>query len=163
MTVHEITRFPPILQIVGLVLLSGYVLVSIVGRLSPRFRWLWRDPRKRNRFGHVVQYTLIPAAILAAASVAVVYNWDYRVPLDGGWAASDLVFGPGAALLGGLLIVAATPLGRDGDEKDPTTLRSWLPFILVIGGLALMSLGVFRFGKVVKQKPTEAQPKSSSR
>jgi hypothetical protein len=159
---HEVTRFPPIVQIVGLGLLAVYVLMSIVGRLSPRFRWLWRDPRKRNRFGHIVEYTLIPAAVLAAASVAVVYNWDYRVPLSGGWTTTDLILGPGAALLGLLLIVSATPLGRDADEKDATDLRSWLPFILVIAGIALMSVGIFRFGRAVKQKPAETQPKTQA-
>jgi hypothetical protein len=158
---EEIARFPPILQIVGLVLLSVYVLVSIVGRLSPRFRWVWRDPRKRHRLGHVVEYTLIPAFVLAAASVAVVYNWDYRIPLSGGWAVTDLALGPGAALLGGFMIVAASALGRDVDEMDRAALRSWLPFLLVIAGIALMATGIFRFGRIVKQKPAEIELKTS--
>jgi hypothetical protein len=146
----EIARFPPIVQLVVVGLLSLYVAVSIVGRLSPRFRWMWRDPRKRHRLGHIVEYTLIPAAILAASCAAVVYNWDYRVPLDGGWASTDLVLGPGAALLGGLLIVAAGILGRDADEMDPKALRSWLPFLLIVSGIALLAVGVFRFGRMVK-------------
>ena len=160
MTPDEITRFPPIVQIAGVVLLSGYVLVSIAGRLSPRFRWLWRDPRKRHRLGHIIEYTLIPAAVLAAATAVIVYNWDYRVPLRGGWSITDLVLGPGAAFLGGLLIVAATYLGRDADERDPTAFRSWLPVILVIAGIALMAVGIFRFSRIVKQKPAGIQLKS---
>jgi len=160
---EEIARFPPIVQIACLVLLSIYVFVSIVGRMSPRFRWMWRDPRKRHRLSHVIQYTLIPSFVLAAVSAVVAYNWDYRVPLSGGWAMADLMLGPGAALVGGLLIVAATALGRDVDEKDPAALRSWLPFILVIAGIALMAAGVFRFGRVVKQRSAEAQLKTSLR
>jgi hypothetical protein len=157
----EIALFPPIVQLVGLGLLSLYVIVSIIGRLSPRFRWLWRDPRKRHRLGHIVEYTLIPAAILTASSAAVVYNWDYRVPLDGGWATTDLLFGPGAALLGGLLIVVAGIAGRDADEMDPKALKSWLPFILVVSGIALMAVGVFRLGRVVKGRVAASSPRSS--
>ena len=151
--VQEITSFPPIVQLLCVGLLSIYVFVSIVGRLSPRFRWMWRDPRKRKRLGHVVEYTLIPAVVLAVAGTAVVYNWDYRVPLDGGWSAADVAFGPGAALLGGLLIVAAGLLGRDVDEMDPKALRSWLPFLMVVAGVTLMAVGVFRAGRVVNRKP----------
>jgi len=146
LAVDEVARFPPIVQIAGLGLLAIYVIVSIVGRLSPRFRWLWRDPRKRHRLGHVFEYTLIPATILAVSGAAVVYNWDYRVPLSGGWTRTDFILGPGAALLGLLLVVAGTFLGRDADLKDPAVLRSWLPFILVIAGMAIMSVGVLRSG-----------------
>ena len=153
MPTHELTRFPPILQLACIVLLSLYVAVSIIGRLSPRFRWLWRDPRKRIRFGHIVEYTLIPAAMLAGAIAAVAYNWVYRAPLDGGWATSDLVLGPGGALLGGLLIVAASILGRDADEMDAGSLRSWLPFVLMISGMALMAGGIFSFGKRSSPRP----------
>ena len=147
-----VTRFPPIVQVGGLVVLSFYVLVSIVGRLSPRFRWMWRDPWKRNRLGHIFEYTMIPGAILAVAVVIVAHNWDYRVPMSGGWAAIDLVLGPGAALLGGLLAVAGSFLGRDADEADPGALRSWLPFLLVVAGIVLMAVGIVHSTRVVKRR-----------
>ncbi len=155
-TVEDITRFPPIVQLLCVGLLSVYVLLSIIGRLSPHFRWMWRDPRKRHRLGHVLEYTLLPAAVLAVAATALVYNWDYRVPLDGGWMPADLILGPGAVLLGGLLIVTASILGRDADEMDPKALRSWLPFILVIIGIAVLAVGVFRVGRLA----TLAKPAS---
>lgn len=82
---HELTRFPPILQLLGLALLGTYVLLSIVGRLWDR-----------------------PALILCVATAAV---GDPEAPLRGGWTARQLVLGPLAALAG-LLLVAESRRAR---------------------------------------------------
>ena len=40
---HELLRFPPVLQLALLGLLAAYVVLSLLARVSPGFRWLWRD------------------------------------------------------------------------------------------------------------------------
>ena len=94
---HEILRFPPVLQLVLLGLLTGYVLLSFLARVAPGFRWLWRDRGDARDGAHVFVYTIVPTLMLAVAAAAVYVRWDPAAPLDGGWTLRELTLGPGTA------------------------------------------------------------------
>lgn len=147
----EITRFPPILQLVALALLGGFVAVSVLGRLSARFRWLWRDVDEVHTREHLIEYTLVPALLFAGAVAAVVLEWDPGVPLGGGWSLRELTVGPTAAALGMIVLVLATAAGRHVDTSDASRARAWVPLALFVVGIALLAVGVLTLGRTVKR------------
>ena len=145
----EITQFPKILQLVLLGLLALYVLVSIVGRLSWRFEWLWADPDEARSLGHVLTYTVVPALVLLGAVAAVVANWNPAATLTGGWTTRQLTLGPGLALLGMILIPLAT-LAQRAREDAVHPAPAWIPPVMMLVGIALLAVGVLTFGRTVK-------------
>ena len=78
----EIAKFPPILQLVLLGLLAFYVLLSLLARVSPRLAWLWADPDEARGVVHWLEYTILPAMILAVAS-ALFFGRMLGVPIEG--------------------------------------------------------------------------------
>ena len=148
---HELARFPPVLQLLALALLGAYVALSLVARLSPRHRWLFRDRAESRTTEHLFEYTIVPALVFVVAAAAVVLNWDPSAPLDGGWPARDLVLGPGAALLGGIVILAGQIAGRRAALDDASRPGAWIPLIAILAGIALLAYGVTRLGRTVKR------------
>jgi hypothetical protein len=147
---HEITRFPPLLQLVLLALLAAYVLLSVLARV-PGYRGLWED-RGESRTGmHLLGYTIVPALMLAVAAVAVYRSWDPAAPLDGGWSVRQLTLGPGMALLGLVAIVAGQAAGRATDLEDAARPRAWIPLVTILVGIALLAVGVTTLGRTVKR------------
>lgn len=149
---HELTRFPPILQLLGLALLGAYVLLSVVGRLSNRFEWMWDDPDDVRSTMHIVEYTVVPALMLFAAAFAVVYNWNPDAPLTGGWSVRQLTVGPIAALAGVLLVALATTINRrrGASASDPSQPYAWVPLVAMLLGMGLMALGIFTLGRTLR-------------
>jgi hypothetical protein len=148
---HEILRFPPVLQLVMVGLLAAYVVLSVVARVVPGLRWLWRDRRELRTTTHLVEYTLVPALVLAAAAAAVVLSWDPAAPLDGGWTLRELTVGPGAALLGLVAIIAGQVLGRGAALDDASRPGAWIPLLAILVGIALLAVGVMTLGDTVKR------------
>lgn len=152
MTDHELTRFPPVLQLVALALLAAYVFLSILGRWSRRFRrMLWADPAESRTLAHLFVYTLVPGLILAVAVAAVALNWDASAPLDGGWSVRQLTLGPVTAALGMVVIVIGTLAGRRIDTSDASAPGAWIPLVSILLGIALLAVGVTTFGRTVKR------------
>lgn len=147
---HDIARFPPILQLVLLGLLAGYVLLSLLAR-TRRFRWLWHDRAESRTFEHLLEYTLVPALVLAVAVAGVALNWEQGAPLDGGWSLRELTVGPVTAGLGVIFIGAASVLRRRIDISDASTPGSWIPLVAILLGIALMAVGVTSLGRTVKR------------
>jgi hypothetical protein len=148
---HELLRFPPVLQVLALVLLAAYVLVSIAARVVPGFRWLWRDRADVKTGMHLFEYTLLPALVLAVAAAAVVLNWDAEAPLDGGWSLEELVIGPGLALLGLAVVVSGQLVGRGTDLSDASRPAAWAPLVAILVGIGLLAVGVTSLGRTVKR------------
>ena len=149
---HEISRFPPLLQVALLALLAGYVLLSVLARVSPRFSGLFDDPAEAHTAWHVVEYTLVPALVLAVAATAVVLRWDPGAPLGGGWSLRRWALGPVAALAGLLLVALASTVGRRGGWlATPEGQRwAWLPLVAMLAGMGLMAVGVVTLGRAVR-------------
>jgi hypothetical protein len=150
MEAHEIARFPPILQLVALALLGGYVAVSVAGRVSRRLQWFWDDADEAKTVVHFVEYTLVPALMLAAAGTAVVLNWNARAPLDGGWTIGELSVGPLSLLLGAALMLLAKSAGRRIDTSDAASARAWIPLLLLLTGVGVLAFGAVALGRTVK-------------
>jgi hypothetical protein len=148
---QEITRFPPVLQLVLLGLLAAYVALSVLARVVPGLGWLWRDRGEVRAATHVIEYTLVPALMLAAAAAAVFLNWDSAAPLDGGWTLGELTMGPGAALLGLVVIVAGQVMGRSANLEDASRPGAWIPLVATLVGIALLAVGVMTVGGTVKR------------
>lgn len=161
---HELTRFPPILQVLGLILLGTYVSSSIVGRLSDRFEWMWDSPRDVHKPLHVLEYTIVPALMFCVAAAAVVYNWNPGAPWSGGWTVGQLVLGPVAALVGLLLVALATTVNRrrGASASDPSQPLAWVPFVALLVGMGLMASGIFSLGRTLKRNPAPAGVESSA-
>jgi hypothetical protein len=158
---HELVRFPPVLQLLALGLLAAYVALSIAARAVPGLRWLWRDRADVKTGMHLFEYTLLPALILAVAAAAVVVNWDPDAPLDGGWRLEELVIGPGAALLGLVLVLAGQSMGKGAAGMDPSRPLAWMPLVVILAGIGVMAVGVTTLGKTVKRaEPRAAAPLS---
>lgn len=145
----EIARFPPILQLVGVGLLGLYVLLSLLGRVSPRFRWLWADPDAARSMGHWLEYTVVPALLLVGAIAVVVVNWNPAAPLNGGWSAGQLALGPGLAILGFILVGAAS-LAQRARESALRPAPAWIPALMMLVGVAALAIGVLTLGRTVK-------------
>ncbi len=154
---HELARFPPILQLILLGLLAGYVAVSLLARTG-RFPWLWDDPDEAGSLVHVLEYTVVPALVLFAAAVAVARGWETGAPLDGGWTVRELTFGPITAAVGVILIVVAGVLRRRLDISDGSAPGAWIPLVAMLLGMALLAVGVTSLGRTVKR----ASPASSA-
>ena len=148
---NEILRFPPVLQLALLALLAAYVLLSLLARASPRFRWLWRDRAESGGGAHVFVYTVVPALMLLVAGAAVYLNWNASAPLSGGWTARELALGPGAALLGLVVVIAGQLLGRGADLDDASRPAAWIPLVTILVGVALLAVGVTTMGRTVKR------------
>jgi hypothetical protein len=147
---HEITRFPPILQLVGVGLLGAYVVLSLLGRVSPRLRWLWADADEARTPVHWLEYTILPALLLAGAAWALIASWNPTAPLTGGWTVRQLTLGPGLALLG-VLLVAAASLAQRARESAVTPAPAWIPPAMMLVGLAALVIGVLALGRTVKE------------
>ena len=147
---HEVTRFPPVLQLVLLGLLAAYVLLSVLARATGSRR-LWRDRGESRGFGHLLGYTIVPALMLVVAAEAVWRSWDPAAPLDGGWSVRQLLLGPGMALLGLLVIVAGQVAGRGTDLDDAARPGAWVPLVTILVGIALLAVGVTTLGRTVKR------------
>jgi hypothetical protein len=143
--------FPPILQLVLLGLLALYVAVSVAARFAPGLRGLWDDPRKATGAGHVVQYTLLPALVLAVAAVTVYARWDSRAPLGGGWTLRELTLAPVALVLGLGLILLAKEAGERIDTSDASSGRAFIPLLLMLAGIGLLAFGAISLGRTVKR------------
>jgi len=156
---HEILRFPPVLQLVLLGLLAAYVLVSLLARVAPGFGWLWRDRDEARGGAHLFVYTIVPALVLVVAAAAVYLNWEAAAPLSGGWTTRELTLGPGAALLGLVVIVAGQVLGRGAEHDDAERPAAWIPLVTILVGIALLAVGVTTLGRTVKRTaPATAAP-----
>jgi hypothetical protein len=159
---HELTRFPPVLQLVALGLLAFYVLLSILGRLSDRFEWMWDRPDEVRSLGHVLSYTVTPALMLFAAGAWVVLGWKPEAPLTGGWTVRQLTLGPLAALAGLVLVALATTVQRRGGFVAADPGRAWFPLVALLVGMALMAVGIMTFGRTVKQAKQREQKQGSA-
>jgi hypothetical protein len=158
----EIARFPPILQLAGVGLLAFYVLLSLLGRVSPRFRWLWADADEARTTTHWMEYTIVPALLLAGAVWAVIKNWDPAAPLTGGWTVRQLALGPGLAVLG-VLLVAAASVAQRARESAVKPAPAWIPPVMMLIGLAALIVGVLTLGRTVKGKdPKRTLPPAGS-
>jgi hypothetical protein len=146
---EEIARFPPILQLAGVGLLALYVAVSLLGRVSSRFRWFWADADEARTKRHWMEYTIFPALLLAGALWAVIANWNPAVPLTGGWTIQELALGPGLALLG-VLLVAAASVAQRARETAVKPAPAWIPPVMMLIGLAALIVGVLTLGRTVK-------------
>jgi hypothetical protein len=155
---HELARFPPVLQLLALALLGGYVALSTFARVSPRHRWLFRDRADARSFEHLAEYTIVPTLVFVVAAAAVVLNWDPSAPLDGGWSLRELVLGPGAALLGGIVILAGQIAGRGAGTADASRPGAWIPLFAILAGIALLAYGVTTLGRTVKGATPAAAP-----
>jgi hypothetical protein len=153
---HELARFPPVLQLAAVALLAGYVALSLLARLSPRFRWLWRDRAESRTTEHLFEYTIVPALVFAAAAAAVVLNWDATAPLDGGWSLRELTLGPAAALLGLAFVVGGQLAGRRAATADASRPGAWVPLVAILAGIALLAWGVTTLGRTVKRSANAA-------
>ena len=157
MDTTEIARFPPILQLVMVGLLGAYVLLSLLGRVSPRFHWLWADPDAARGAVHWVEYTVIPALLLGGAVWAVVARWNPRAPLTGGWTVRELVLGPCLALAG-VVLVAAASVAQRARESAVTPAPAWIPAVMMLLGLAALVVGVLTLGGTVKKHKARHAP-----
>jgi hypothetical protein len=147
----EIVRFPPILQLAGVGLLALYVALSLLGRVSPSFRWLFADADEAATRAHWMEYTIVPALLLAGAVGAVVVNWNPAAPLTGGWTVRELALGPGLALLGVLFVAAASVAQRER-ESAVKPAPAWIPPLMMLIGLAALIVGVLILGRTVKRQ-----------
>jgi hypothetical protein len=162
--------FPPVLQLAFVVLLGAYLIVSVLARLVPGWRGVWRDRSDVGTLDHFLEYTLVPALVWMAAVAAVVVHWDDGAPLDGGWTITELTVGPAAVLLGTALIVAVSVQrrkhegGETGETADPAALRSWLPLLLMLLGMGTLAAGAWTLGRTVKSRAarSEREPQSPS-
>ena len=154
---EEIVRFPPILQLAGVGLLALYVALSLLGRVVPSFRWLWADANAARTTSHWMEYTILPAILLVGAVWAVVARWNPAAPLTGGWTVGQLALGPGLALLG-ILLVAAASLALRARETVVKPAPAWIPPVMMLVGLAALIVGVMTLGRTVKRM----EPKRSS-
>ena len=154
---EEIARFPPILQLAGVGLLALYVALSLLGRASHRFDWLWADADEAGTRAHWMEYTILPALLLAGAVGAVIANWNPAAPLTGGWTVRQLALGPGLALLG-VLFVAAASVAQRARESAVKPAPAWIPPVMMLIGLAALIVGVMTLGRTVKRM----EPKRSS-
>jgi hypothetical protein len=125
------------------------VLISLLGRVSPRFHWLWADPREARTTSHWIEYTILPALLLAGAAAAVVLRWNPAAPMMGGWSIRQLVVGPGLALLG-VLLVAAASVAQRARESAVRPAPAWIPAVMMLLGLAALIVGVLALGRTVK-------------
>jgi hypothetical protein len=146
----EITRFPPILQLAGVGLLAFYVALSLLGRVSRRFDWLWADAREARTTTHWLEYTVFPALLLVGAVVAVIKSWNPATPLTGGWSVRQLALGPGLAVLG-VLLVAAASVALRARESAVKPAPAWIPPVMMLVGLAALIFGVLTLGRTVKR------------
>ena len=158
----EITRFPPILQLAGVGLLAAYVILSLLGRVSSRFHWLWADADEARTTTHWLEYTVFPAVLLAGAAWAVIANWNPAAPLTGGWTVRQLALGPGLAVLG-VLLVAAASVAQRARESAVNPAPAWIPPVMMLIGLAALIVGVLTLGRTVKlSEPKRALPTAGS-
>ena len=158
----EITRFPPILQLAGVGLLALYVALSLLGRVSPRFHWLWADANEARTTTHWLEYTVFPALLLVGAVAAVIVKWNPAAPLTGGWTVRQLALGPGLAVLG-LIFVAAASLALRARETAVSPAPAWIPPAMMLIGVAALVVGVLTLGRTVKRtKVKRAVPTASS-
>jgi hypothetical protein len=151
-----IARFPPILQLVLVGLLGGYVLLSLLGRVSPRFQWLWADPNEARGALHWMEYTVIPALLLVGAVWAVVARWNPDAPLTGGWTVRELTVGPGLALAG-VVLVAAAAVAQRARESAVNPAPAWIPAVMMLLGLGALVVGVLTLGGTVKKHKARAR------
>lgn len=159
---EEIARFPPILQLAGVGLLALYVALSLLGRVSPRFGWLWADAEEARTTTHWMEYTVVPALLLVGAAAAVIKSWNPAAPLTGGWTVRQLALGPGLAVLG-LLFVGAASLALRARETAVKPAPAWIPPVMMLIGLAALIVGVLTLGRTVKRmKPKRALPAAAS-
>jgi hypothetical protein len=130
--------------------------------VSPRFRWLWADEDEARTLVHWLEYTVVPALLLAGAAWAVVANWNPAAPLTGGWTVRQLAMGPGLALLG-LLLVAAASLAQRARESAVTPAPAWIPALMMLVGVAALAVGVLTLGRTVKAgRPSRDRPAPAS-
>ena len=144
-------RFPPILQLVALGLLGIYVVTSVAARVVPSLDWLWDDARRARGGRHFVEYTLVPALVLAAAGTAVALNWNAAASLDGGWTLLELTLAPASLLLGGAMILLAKEAGARIDTSDALSSRAYVPLLLMLAGIGLIAFGAITLGRTVKR------------
>ena len=144
-----IARFPPVLQIAAVGVLAVYVLLSLLGRVSPRFHWLWADADEARTTTHWIEYTVLPAIMLVGATVGVVVNWNPAAPLLGGWTVRQLLLGPALAFIGVLLAAAASVAQRARDTAV-SPAPAWIPAVMMLAGLAALVVGVLSFGGTMK-------------
>jgi hypothetical protein len=147
----EITRFPPILQLAGVGLLAAYVILSLLGRVSSRFSWLWADADEARTTTHLMEYTVFPAVLLAGAAWAVIANWKPGAPLTGGWTVREVALGPGLAVLG-IVLVAAASLAQRARESAVKPAPAWIPPVMMLIALAALIVGVLTLGRTVKRR-----------
>jgi len=158
----ELARFPPVLQLAAVGLLAFYVLLSLLGRVSSRFGWLWADANEARTTAHWLEYTIAPALLLAGALWVLIAKWDPAAPLSGGWTIRQLMLGPGLALLG-VLLVAAASLAQRARESAVKPAPSWIPAALMLIGLAAIVVGVLTLGRTTKRiAPKRVLPTAGS-
>ena len=158
----EITRFPPILQLAGVGLLALYVVLSLLGRMSRRFDWLWADAEEARTTIHWMEYTVFPALLLVGAAWAVIAKWNPAAPLTGGWTVRQLALGPGLAVLG-IVLVAAASLALRARETAVNPAPAWIPPLMMLVGVAALVVGMLALGRTVKRtKPKRALPTAAS-
>jgi hypothetical protein len=158
----EIARFPPILQLAGVGLLAFYVVLSLLGRVSRRFDWLWADADEARTTTHWIEYTVVPALLLVGAAWAVIAKWNPAAPLTGGWTVRQLALGPGLAVLG-IVLVAAASLAQRARESAVKPAPAWIPPVMMLIGLAALIVGVLTLGRTVKRmEPKRTLPTAGS-
>lgn len=136
--------FPPVLQLLALAVLGIYVILSILGRVLPFMKGIWRDPHLIDDRSHVTRYTLIPLLIFAGLAIAISARWDPSVPWHGGWPLEELLPGPGMLAASLLLVVAGNILAGRIDTSNARRVTSWIPIILVLSGIGLLIMGLIR-------------------
>ena len=154
---EEIARFPPVLQLAAVGLLALYVMLSLLGRVSDRFSWLWADANEARTTAHWLEYTIFPALLLAGAVAGVVLNWKPGAPLAGGWTVRELSLGPGLALLG-VLLVAAASVAQRARESAVKPAPAWIPAAMMLLGLAAIVVGVLTLGRTTKRIAPRKKP-----
>jgi hypothetical protein len=135
-------QLPPVLQVALVVALVAFTALSVAARFSPRLEWLWNEPREERGLEHVVQYTVVPALVTIAWTTGVVWNWSPATPWCGTWSVAAVVVAFVGVGGGFMSIITGATLGKRWDLSDASKPGSFVPLLLILGGIALLSGGI---------------------
>jgi len=135
---------PPILQVLALGALSAYVLVTLTGRMAPAIgRRIFAPGVDFRAVDHIIEYTVVPALVLAGAVAVVVTSWDASRSWFGDWAPWRVAVAAGLVAYAFAAVMAGTALSRRMDLSDATRMLSWVPLLLLVTGIGAVIGAVF--------------------
>ena len=138
---------PPLIQVLFLVALGSYVVISVAARIHPALgAHVWDPERQPGSREHFYQYTMVPALVFVAAIAVVVTGWDESRPWLGGWSRSKTFGVIGLASYAFAAVIGGTIAGKKIDLSDARKLSAWLPLLLILSGVGALAGAVLLLG-----------------